>query len=165
MALALDEADHWLEMAGSSVDIVQNMLSLGNSFGVPSESEAVGILQQEIVSLRVQLAEANEFVVGIRQRTTDPQNEQSLQQPSQKVLELSLRVVATLGSVDSRLQAFEKMLAATQTELHALRTRTLGWIFVATIGITALALWMAAGQAALFHVAQTRLRRTPGDAH
>ncbi|MHB8864167.1 MAG: hypothetical protein ACYC6N_17320 [Pirellulaceae bacterium] len=101
--------------------------------------------------------------MGIRQRTTEPHAEQSLQTPIQQALELSVRVVAALGSIDSRLQEFEMKLAATQTKLDALRNTTLGWIFVATIGCTLLSLWLAAGQAALFHVAQARLHQTPSD--
>ena len=161
--MTLAEADHWLEIASSSVDILQKALSLGSSCGVPLDSETVDALPQEIAALRRKLSEATEFVAGIKQRTTEPNAEESLQEPIQKALELSLRVVATLGSVDARLQEFEKELAATQTKLHDWRTRTLGWLLVATIGITLLSLWMAAGQAALFRVAQRRVRRTPGD--
>ena len=163
LALTLAEADHWLEIASSSVDILQKALSLGSACGVPLDSETVDALPQELAALRRRLSEATEFVAGIKQRTTEPHAAESLQEPIQKALELSLRVAATLGSVDARLQEFEQELAATRTTLRDARTRTLGWILVATTGITLLSLWMAAGQAALFCVAQRRVRRTPDD--
>ena len=108
LALALDEADHWLEIAGSSVDIVQKVLSLGNSSGCPSDSETVDVLLRKSLPCDANYLKRMSSSLGIQQRTTEPNTEQSLQEPIQKALELSLRVVATLGSVDSRLQEFEQ---------------------------------------------------------
>ena len=163
LALALDEADHWLEMTGSTVDILQKVLSLASSLGAPIDGESVDVLHQEIASLRLRLTEANELVTEINQRTIEPSNKEPLQEPIQKAIELSVRVVATVGAVDLRLREFETKLSAAQSNLHDWRTRTLGWIFVVTIGVTLLSLWMAAGQAALFRFAWSRLRQTPSD--
>jgi len=60
-----------------------------------------------------------------------------------------MRVAGTLGSIDSRLKKLENRLLETQGNLLGLETRTLRWILVATVGITLLAVWMAAGQTAL----------------
>ena len=84
LALALDEADHWLEMAGSSVDIVQKVLSLGNSLGVSIDRETVDVLHQDIASLRLQLTEANEFVAGIHRAQPKRTTSNRCRNPSRK---------------------------------------------------------------------------------
>jgi len=58
------------------------------------------------------------------------------------------------------LKKLENGLLETQENLQGLETRTLRWILVATVGITLLAVWMAAGQAAMCLLGWTGLRRT-----
>ena len=101
-----------------------------------------------------------ENVTRIHERTTGASEKKSLGEKIEQAAQLAVRVAATLGLIDSRLKKLENRLLETQGYLQGLETRTLWWILVATVGITLLAVWMAAGQAALCLLAWTGLRRT-----
>jgi hypothetical protein len=160
LASTLQQADHWLEVSESSVELVQQALSMGSLAGAPMDTTSVDGLIEEIASFRSQLAEATEFVARIHERTAEASEEKSLEERIEQAVQLALRVVATLGSIDSRLEKFENRLSETQKNLQGLKTKTRRWILVVTIGITLLMVWMAAGQVALCLLAWNGLRRT-----
>ena len=157
---ALQQADLWLEVAESSVGVVQEMLSIGTSASAPTDSTLVDKLMDEIASLRVQLAEATEFVARIHERITETSEEKSPAERIEQAVQIALRVVATLGSVASRLEKFADRLSVAQCQLHGLRGGTQRWIRVVTIGVTLLILWMAAGQVALCCISWNGMRST-----
>ena len=159
LASTLQQADHWLEVSKSSVELVQQALLMGGSTGAPMDTTSVDGLIDEIASLRIQLAEATECVARIHERTAEASEEKPLKERIEQTVRLSLRVVATLGSVVSRLEKCENRLSETQKNLQGLKTRTLRWILVVTIGITLFMVWMAAGQVALCLLARQGLRR------
>ena len=161
LASTLQKADHWLEVSESSVELVQQALSIGSAAGAPMDTAPVDGLIEEIASLRMQLAEAAELVARIHQRTAEASEDKSLEERIEQAVQLALRVVATLSSIDSRLEKLENRLAGTQRSLQGLKTRTTRWILVVTIGITLLMVWMAAGQVALCFLARNGLRRPP----
>ena len=160
LASTLQQADHWLEVSESSVELVQQALSMGSLAGAPMDTTSVDGLIEEIASIRSQLAEATELVARIHERTAEASEEKSLEERIEQVVQLAFRVVATLGSIDSRLEKFENRLSETQKNLQGLKTKTCRWILVVTIGITLLMVWMAAGQVALCLLAWNGLRRT-----
>jgi len=160
LASTLQQADHWLEVSESSVELVQQALSMGSLAGAPMDTTSVDGLIEEIASFRSQLAEATEFVARIHERTAEASEEKSLEERIEQAVQLALRVVATLGSIDSRLEKFENRLSETQKNLHGLNTKTRRWILVVTIGITLFMVWMAAGQVALCRLAWNSLRRS-----
>jgi hypothetical protein len=63
--------------------------------------------------------------------------------------QLTLRVIASLGSLDSRLEEFAVRLSVAQNQLQGFKTGIKWRIQVATIGVTLLIVWMAVGQLAL----------------
>lgn len=160
LGAALRQADHWLEVSESSVELVQRALSMGSSTGAPIDTTSVDRLIEEITSLRVQLAEATVVIGRIHERTTGVSEQKSLKEKIEQAAQLALRVVATLGLLDSRLKKLENGLSETQGNLQELGVRALRWILVVTVGITLLAVWMAAGQIALSLLAWNGLRRT-----
>jgi hypothetical protein len=150
LASGLQQADHWLTFSESSVQLVQQALALANSTGAPVETEPADRLLEELASLRVQLTQVTESVERIRERTAEAGGEKLLKERIDQAVRLALRVIATLGSIDSRLEDFGKRLSETRTEARNLKTKTPLWIRIATIDITLLILWMAAGQFLLF---------------
>jgi hypothetical protein len=70
-----------------------------------------------------------------------------------EAVQLVLRAVATLSSIDSRLEKSAERLSVAQRHLQELKSQTQRWIFSATIVITLLLCWMAAGQGALGRLA------------
>jgi hypothetical protein len=160
LASSLRQADHWLEFSQSSVQVVRQALELGNSTGAPVETDPADQLLEELASLRTQLTEATESVERIAARASEAGEEKSLKEGIHDGVRLALRVIATLGSIDSRLQGFAGRLSQAQAKSQDLKTRTQRWIRIATIGMTLLIAWMAAGQVSLcLH----GWRRRPGD--
>lgn len=166
LAFALMQADQWLELSASSAETVQGVLSMGSSTGAPTETVLLDRLLEEIGALRGQLAEAAELVEGIRGHTADDGGEKTLDQRIDQAAQLALRVIATLSSVDSRLEKFEGRLSETRQEVLRWKTTTLRWIVIATIGVSLVMAWMGAGQVALCFfgwkgLGRARARRPP----
>lgn len=155
LASGLEQADHWLELSQSSVELVAQALSLGSSAGAPVDAAAVDGLIEEIGSLRAQLATATDFVARLHKQTDDGE---SFGERIEQAAELALRVIATLGTVDSRLEAFGDAISGTQSDLRELKGKTLRWILIAKAGVALLIVWMAAGQVALGLLAYRALR-------
>jgi hypothetical protein len=168
LASTLQRADHWLEVSESSVELVQQTLELGRSPGAPVESQLADRLLEELVSLRVQLTQAVDSVERIRRQTAEVGERGALKEGVDQAVRLTLRVIATLGSVDSRLGAFGNRLSETQTKAEKLKAKTLRWLRIAAVGVTLLMLWMAAGQISLcIHgwrsLRQSQTGRTPDE--
>ena len=140
------QADQLLELSASSVEIVQQALSIRNSAGAAVGTDSVDRLLEEIASLRGQLAEATESVERVREHVDEASEGQSSEERIDHAIELALRVVATLSSIDLRLANFEYRLSETQGEAHLWETDTLRWILIANIGISLVIAWMAVGQ-------------------
>ncbi|NQT14634.1 MAG: hypothetical protein HQ582_17895 [Planctomycetes bacterium] len=160
LGVALQQADHWLEVSESTVELAQKALSMGGATGAPVDTTSLDRLIEEIASVRVQLAEVAEAVARIHERTTGASEEKSPGERIEQAAQLAVRVAATLGLIDSHLKKIENGLSEAQGNLQGLETRALRWILVATVGITLLAVWMATGQAALCPLAWNGLRRT-----
>ena len=158
LASTLQQADQWLDVSESSVGLVQDILSIGASTNAPAVTTSVDQLVEEIASLRGQLAEVLEFVNKIHDRVAEAGEEKSAEERTEQVVQIILRVVATLGIIDSRLEKTADKLSLTQSHLQELKTGTQWWIFVITIGVTLLILLMAAGQVALCRLFWTDFR-------
>ena len=108
--------------------------------------------------MRVQLAEVTEFVEKIQEQTAALSDEEPREERIGRAVKLTLRVIATLNSVVSRLERFATRLLETHKNLQALKIKTIRWIWVVTIAVAILIAWMAAGQVALSWLAWKRMR-------
>jgi hypothetical protein len=149
LASALEQADHWLEFAESFAGLIQRMTSVDASTG----ATWIDPLVEEIVALRAQSRAAREFVSAIRNRIAGTNDEQSLGERIEQAAQVCLRLVATVGSLTSRLEKLVDRLPATQGQFQSLKSETQWWISVCTIGGTLLLILMAAGQVALCRLA------------
>jgi len=152
VASTLQQADLWLEVAESSTALFGELLAVAMVEN-PRTSTSIDHLSGEITDLRKELTQARQFIDGLNERIADSSDEKSLSQRVEQAAQLAVRVVATLGSVDSRLGKLEERLSAAKERLHDLDASAQRWIFVATIGATLLVLWMMVGQAALCRLA------------
>ena len=154
----LEQADHWLDVSESSLGFIQEVLSISASINAPNITTFVEGLTNEIASLRGQLAEVRETATRIQERVAQASDEQSADERTGQLLQLTLRVVATLGSIDSRLEKTADRVSVAQSHLQELRSEMQWWIRAGTIGVTLLSLLMAAGQVALCRWAWTGFR-------
>jgi hypothetical protein len=145
---ALRQADSWLEVAESSVGLVQEAVANSTLESPLARTAGFDGLIEELTSLRAQLTEATEAIDRIRDRVTT-QSSEPLEARIEQGLPLARRVAATLGSMDSRFGMVEDRLTATHNQVQDVAARVRWRILVATIGVTLFLLWMALGQAAL----------------
>ncbi len=146
---ALEQSDHWLEISESAVGLVQEMLSIHQSSSDPRLDQLI----EEIASLRNQLTEATKMITSIREGIAGTSEQQPLEERIQQAVQIALRVVATLGTVDTGLERLTNRLGVTQNHVQEMHADVKWWILLAASGITLLSLWMAAGQVALFRLA------------
>jgi DNA repair exonuclease SbcCD ATPase subunit len=137
----------------SSVDVVQELLSMSASAGAPTDTTFVDELREQIESLRAQLAEATEFVGRIQKRITEVSDVKSPEERIEQAVQFALRVVTTLSSIGPRLEKLANRFSVASSQLQELKQRTQRYRLGLTIGITLFTVWMAAGQAALCRLA------------
>lgn len=154
----LRNIEDWLEFSESALALVQDLRSIQTWAGTPSSTSSVADLTAELGSLRVHLADATSAVAKLDATISGANEEKSLDQRIEQAVQLALRIMGTLTSVDTRLGKQSDRLAAVHDELHELKTTTRRWILIVTSGISMFFLWMAAGQAALCRLACNRSR-------
>jgi len=145
----LEQVDAWLELAESSVQLVDRALEVGNALGMALPRDSSGRLLNELARLRAQLDEVEEPVEQIRERARDMVEEKTRQQRVEQMVQLAVRVMATFGAIDPGLDQLERRLTEFQSATRRARAATTGWVRAASIGVTLLVGWMAAGQGAL----------------
>jgi len=161
LADILQQAGDWLDVAETSAEIVSEVLSVSGFTNEPGETPSIDQLIEELASVRAQLAEATQFVANIRARIVAAGEEQSAPDRIQQAAQFSVRLAATLGLLDTRLEQFDGRISASQSQLQHLKSRTQWWLRLASIGLTFLILLMASGQVAMCRLAWNGLRRVP----
>jgi TfoX/Sxy family transcriptional regulator of competence genes len=156
----LQRADHWLDVAESSVQLVQKTLKVGGSVGAPVQTERVERVLKELASLRAQLTQASERVGRIRERAAEADEESLREEAFSQIRQLTLRVIATLSTIDARLERVGDRLSEIHAKTRKLRVDSVWWIRITAIGITLLIGWMAAGQGSLCFLGWRGLRLT-----
>ena len=149
LALAFQQADQWLELSGVSIQSVQRALELGSSIGAPVDATLVDPMLEKLASLRGQLKRATETADGIRERAAEIAEGESVEERIDQAVQLALRLVATLGELDSHLRESAEILTETQAKAQHLKSKTHLCIVTAQIGAVLLIAWMAAGQACM----------------
>ena len=158
LASVLQQADHYLAVSESSVELVRQTLSWLNSVGASADSTAIDQLAEKLSSLRDRLGEATKMVTGIHDRTAEKE-EKPLGNRLEQVVPLAVSAAATLGKIDSRLEKLVNRLSQTQENLRDLKAGNIRHIWLMTIVGMLLILWMAVGQIALCRLAYNALVR------
>jgi hypothetical protein len=160
LRFAMQQADNWLELSALSAQSVQQALSLISELGAQIDTGIIDAVIEEIDSLRSQLADATKLVENLHERTAVMVEETPPEERIEQTVKLGLRVIATLGSIDSRIEKFKSRLLEAQKNSQALNIKTIKWVWVLTIVIMTLIIWMAAGQVSLSYLAWNRLRQS-----
>jgi hypothetical protein len=142
----LRQVDDWLEFSESSIRLAQRALELVESIGVPAKSQAAGRLMGELASLRTQLTQTMDAVGRIAERTSELGDEKPRKERLDQVVQIAVKAVATLGSMESRLANARDRLSELRTWTQDLETRVHRWLLIGAIGVSLLIAWMAAGQ-------------------
>ncbi len=155
---AMQQADDWLELSASSAKSMQQALSMVSELGAQIDTGRIDVVIEGIDSLRNQLVETTEFIDNLQKLTVAIGEEEPREERIDQAVRLTVRVIATLSSIDSHIEKFEARLLETQKNVQALKIKTIKWIWFVTIIIATLIIWMAAGQVALSYLAWRSLR-------
>jgi len=136
IAAVLSEADQYLELSASSLELVQEVLALGNSSDPLLDTEPVDQLLDAVTRLRGQLVGAIELTGKPREQTVTMNREQPDEGRIQATIRLALRVISTLSELDNRFEKFENRLADARMAIQDLSARLYALLLAVTIGIT-----------------------------
>jgi len=148
LASGFEQADLWLELTQSSVQLVQQALAASSS-GVPIQTDSADRLLEDLASLRQQLAEATKSVNRIVEWSSEGDDDELNEARLNHVAQVAVRVLASVSSIDSRIENLGERLTEIQAETGSVKANSLWWIRMTAIGITLLVCWLAAGQGAL----------------
>jgi len=146
LATSLHQADHWLEYSESTVQLFQKSRKLARRAGAAVDPESGEELLEQISTLRTELAKATGLVESIRAKAAGEGDEKTIRDRLLQAAEIALRVIATFGTIDERLEKLDGKLTELRTEAQNLEADCHRWISIATITLTIFAVWMAAGQ-------------------
>jgi chromosome segregation ATPase len=156
----IEQTDRWLEIALASVQLAQQVMDVDRSLGDSTSTAPVKRLSEELTALREELAQAGGRLARMLPGSAEV-GEQGDDGRLQETVRLATQVIATVTSIDTRLERLESELTELQRRVRELKGRLLRWIQMAAIGITVLFCWMAGGQVALAYVGWRGLERQP----
>lgn len=147
IVLGLRQADQWLEVSEASIQSIQQTLEWGSTLGVPVDIELVDPLLEILGSLQSQLKQSTETVDGIREHAAKITQGESREERIKQAIQMTLRVLATLGEIDSRLEETADKLSELQSKVQHKKDEVHRWIVMTTIGTLLIITWMGVGQA------------------
>ena len=156
LAAGLEQADRWLEVSGASLSGAQGALQMVGSLRKSADGANVDALLERLDVVRSQLKQSTETVGAIRERLARTSEGMTREERIRQVAQLALRLLATLGEIDSRLEQFADGLEERQTRVQQLKRQTHTYIVAAQISAGLLIAWMAAGQVCLWRYGWTR---------
>lgn len=154
----LDRAEQLLQLTESSVDLIQQAMTAGQSLGISLDTDSVKELLADLTTIQTKLHEGIDVAQNISQRAAEASDEKLLADRAEQIAKLVARVIATLGIVDQRIAAIEDRLAKIDAAVDVEKQKVIGWMNLATIGITLLFAWLGAGQSALCYLGFRGLR-------
>ena len=149
LAAGLRQVDQWLVLSETSIQSVQQTLDLGSSLGARVDPALIGTLLEKLQAVQARLKQSTETVDEIRERVTRIAEGEALDERIDQVAQMALRLLATLGEIDSRIGKVADRVADAQTKGQHLKSKTHKYIVTAEICAFLLVAWMAAGQASL----------------
>ena len=146
LATGLRQADLWLETSEASILGIQQVFEMAGSLGAPVDDGVADTLLEKLGMLRGRLKESTETADAIRENIAKMAAGETPDERMSQVAPLALRIVATLGEIDTRLGNLAERLADTQTKGQHVESKTHFYIVAAEIFAVLLIAWMAAGQ-------------------
>ncbi|KAA5539442.1 hypothetical protein FYK55_24215 [Roseiconus nitratireducens] len=164
-SFGLRQADHWMQMASTTADHADGLLSMAHEAGLAVDPGRLDGLRTDIQDLRSKLTDASEKVDLLSQRWSGEREDSSETLSAKPALQTASALIATVSDVETRLSDFQQRLGDVRTLATSLEAKSSGWIFWVAVALTAFVLWMAAGQYALFRLATRPAPNSPTGDH
>jgi hypothetical protein len=114
--------------------------------GAPVDEEVADSLLEKLGMLRGRLKQSTETADAIRENMAKMAVGETSDERFSQVAQLTLRIVATVGDIDTRLEDFAERVGETQTKGQHVKSKTHFYIVAAEVFAVLLIAWMAAGQ-------------------
>ncbi|PQO44346.1 hypothetical protein [Blastopirellula marina] len=148
----IDRADQWLAVTESSAEMIHQGLDASQKLGLPLDVAPAQELLSEIETIQTQLQDGLGVARNISERVAAAGEEKPDVQLGEQIAKLALRVTATLGLIDARIDAADELLEKLKAGLEQEKRKIIGWIHLAAFGLTFFFFWLGAGQGALCYL-------------
>lgn len=156
LAVGLRQADQRMETSEVSIQGVEQAFEIANSLGAAVDMESVDPLLAKLSDLRNKLKQSIETVEAIHEKISQMADGEAPEERITQVGKLAVRVVATLGQLDTRLAQLADRLSLAQTNGLHLKNKTRRYVIAAEVCAVLLIVWMAAGQVCLYRYGWNR---------
>ena len=143
----LEIVDQWLDVAESSVTLVDKSIKVLAPLGVEADSGAASQIATEVATLRGQLQACSAMITKLAEGVESGPSEPT--EPDRPLVGLASKLVLTLTPIDEHFEAMGNRVAALEEECRTAGKSTRRTIHLVTCGLILFALWMGAGQVAL----------------
>lgn len=144
----VEQTQQVLEGTQEAVDAVERLLAIVGELGLPVSGEVLDTVSAQVVELRGEVDSIKTAVADLRAQLADDEtvDQSRLLQAAQ----LFIRLLATFDRVDQRLSGLADRVLALQQQVAQVSNRTRWQLLLATMIVTLLLVWMAAGQVSLW---------------
>lgn len=142
----IEVVDGWLTTSESALQTTSEVLVLLESSGLKVESGGVEKLLADLGELRTELQAASDLVARAQRQLEGGDNEADERQGMRALVP---RLIATLTSLDARVEGLRAGVQQLASKVGAAKSSVGGWMFSIAAVLSAILLWLAAGQVAL----------------
>jgi hypothetical protein len=150
LAAGLQRADLMLDVSQETVQLISQALELGGDFGFPFQADAVDPVLERIADVKNELRTAMDAVARLSAPTAAGDQSGTFAARMEQVATLALRLSATFGTIDSRLDSLQGRLTDAQEAVRAWNAKAHAHLVAAAVGATLFLIWMGAGQVCLW---------------
>lgn len=151
----LKQADLMLELSHETVRQVRQVLEMGAELGFPLQADSIDPLLERIADVKRELSRAVDAAESLGKQTGEDGESESLGGRMEQITILAARLLATFGTVDSRLSSFRGRLTDAQDAIGKLNAKTHARLVALAVGATLFLVWMGAGQVCLWRWARS----------
>jgi hypothetical protein len=162
LSTGLETIDQYLELGQSLADSIHDTIELAGLLGIREDDSPQTALRERFEATRTRLHEATTTLVEIRRRVDDVADAGQMSERRQQAIQLSLRVIATVGNLDEHLADAANRIDEAQSWASDSKTKVRNWTIAGQIVASAILAWLGLGQASLCRQAYRASQRTSG---
>ena len=150
LGAGLQQATLTVEAVKEAVEQVGKVVKMGNELGLSIDAAWLEPLLKAIADVQAELGRASEAAGNLSEHLGAGRDDATLGERAERVANVLARLLATFGNVDSRLEAFQDRLTASQANIKQVSSQTHFRMVAVAVVATLFLLWMAAGQVCLW---------------
>jgi chromosome segregation ATPase len=150
----LQQADLVLDSSQETVRQIRQVLEMGAELGFPLHADVVDPLMDRIGDVQRDLGTAIDTLASLTTQTGEDGDSESVGRRMEQIATIAARLLATFGTVDTRLASFRNRLTDVQVAIGELNSKTHRRVVALAVCATLFLVWMGAGQICLWRWAR-----------